>query len=238
MRKWSMLLLSALLFARPAGAQVFAVISGTVTDTAGHPIEGVTVSLERSRDSWVRRNITDAKGRYVLVGVPTDSAFDLVARRLGYGNVVRPNTRGRADHALVIDFTMAGKPVELDPLTVRAHKRIFKRQLATVTAEEIRGKSYIVTAADVFRILRPYAFRVRREECAAHRWKVFVDSVRMDFPFGNILTRVKAREIESIEIHPCTDRWLPIRYWNSIWITTHRAHWLARRGPAGISGAN
>ena len=270
MRTPWLLVIPALLWPRPSAAQGTPVISGTVTDIAGNPIEGVTVSLERSRESWVLRNITDARGHFVLVGVPTEGAYDLVARRLGYYDFRRPNTKGKAGHALIVNFTMFVNPVALEPVTVKVRRRLFRKQLATVTADEFRGRGYIVTAADIFRILRPSAFKVRKEECGNYPWKVFVDSARMDFfsdeaPFQalpgylshvggihggpggllgdapkailEILRRIRTHEIHSVEIHPCTDRWLPIRYWNSIWITTKRAYWLARKGPAGISGA-
>ena len=272
MRKSWWLLIPALLCPRPSAAQGTPVISGTITDTAGKPVEGVTVSLERSPDSWVRRNITDAKGHYVLVGVPTEGGYDLVARRLGYHDFRRPDTKGKAGHALIVNFTMFVNPVALDPVTVKAGRRVFRKQLAPVAAAEFRETSYIVTAFDIFRILRPYAFRVRKQECANYPWKIFVDSAQMDFSFGGssagipaipdflrgarvatgapgfpldvppaiakVLRGIRAHEIELVEIHPCTHHWLPVRHWNSVWITTKRAYWLARKGPGGISGAN
>ena len=301
MRRSWLLIVAVLLFPRPSAAQVSAVISGTVTDTAGRPIEGVTVSLERSLHFWRLRDITDDKGHYVLVGVPTDTSYNLVARRLGYREFTRPKTRGEAGHALIVNFTMFGrsaeldtttvfeksaeldttamsersaaldttamsdKPLELEPITVTGRRRLFAKQLSTVTEEEIRGKGYLVTAWDVLRLRRPSAFTVQPESCRAHPWKLFVDSARMDFFFDQvsstdiprylvgvggievgwdvpgpglpavrqILGRLPSHEIESIELQPCTDRWRPKRYWNSIWVTTKRAYWLARKGPLG-----
>ena len=124
MRTPWLLVIPALLWPRPSAAQGTPVISGTVTDIAGNPIEGVTVSLERSRESWVLRNITDARGHFVLVGVPTEGAYDLVARRLGYYDFRRPNTKGKAGHALIVNFTMFVNPVALEPVTVKVRRRL------------------------------------------------------------------------------------------------------------------
>ena len=254
MRASLCLIVPALLLPHLSAAQGTPVISGTVTDTVGNPVEGVTVSLERSRDSWILRNITDAKGHYVLVGAPTDTAYNLVARRIGYRQVTRPNTKGKAGYALIVNITMIATPVTLDPLTVTVRKRRFAKQLATLTDEEMGNWSDLVTAADAIRMLRPFALKVRASECSEEwgwKWKVFVDSAQMDFSFDSVSTgriplhlqnltgvtsawqvleRVKRRDIESIDIRPCTDRDLPYRYRHSIWITTKRAYWLARKG--------
>ena len=186
------------------------------------------------------------------MGAPTDTAYNLVARRIGYREVTRPNTKGKAGYALIVNITMIGQPVALDPLTVKVRKRMFAKQLATLTDEEMGDWKDIVTAADAIRIFRPFALGLRTQECEqfGYRWKVFVDSAQLDFsvdsfpqkelplwmqkvsglgPAWSVLRRVKRREIESIEIRPCTDRGLPLRHRHSIWITTKRAYWLARK---------
>ena len=225
MRRFWLLILAALLFPRPSTAQT-PVIAGTVRDIVGNPIEGVTVSLERSRDSWLLRNITDETGHYVLVGVPTDKTYRLVARLFGYQEFIRPNTKGTEGHALIVDFAMfkqsveldsttvfgVGKPVDLEPIVVKMKRRLFAKQLATLTDAEIGDGGWIVTAADALTFLRPFAFIVREFSCEPHEWKVFVDSARMDFFYDET---------------PVSE--LPIRYWNSVWVTTKRAYWLARK---------
>jgi predicted small lipoprotein YifL len=78
------------------------VVSGTVTDGTGKPIEGVRVFVEGS-ETMVR---TDARGRYALAGVPEEGAliYKMAGFRLG---------------AIPIDTEMV-KEVALEPFAVRA----------------------------------------------------------------------------------------------------------------------
>jgi hypothetical protein len=78
------------------------VVSGTVTDGAGKPIEGVRVFVDGS-DTMVR---TDARGRYRLAGVPEEGS--MVYKMPGFRLGVIP-----------IDAEMA-KDVALEPFAVRA----------------------------------------------------------------------------------------------------------------------
>jgi predicted small lipoprotein YifL len=78
------------------------VVSGTVTDDTGKPIENVRVFVDGS-DTLVR---TDARGRYALGGVPEEGS--LIYKMPGYRLGVIP-----------IDAEMA-KDVALEPFAVRA----------------------------------------------------------------------------------------------------------------------
>ncbi len=115
MRLGQALLLVLLWTTRAAAQTPTAEVAGTVIDAdSGRPVSGVLVTLPELE----RGAITDALGHYALGGVPTGPRH-LVAQSIGYEpcrlHALVPRT-GR----LVIDISLAPRPIPLAPLTVHA----------------------------------------------------------------------------------------------------------------------
>jgi iron complex outermembrane receptor protein len=95
-----------------AGAIAADTISGRVTDSAGHPIAGVDVSLaELSRQST-----SDADGRFAFAEV-APATYTLVLRHPGYAPVVR---RVVVRGATVVEVALRRSIVQLEAVTVTA----------------------------------------------------------------------------------------------------------------------
>ncbi len=72
------------------------VVSGTVTDGSGQPLSGVRVFVDGTADSPVVR--TDARGAYVLPGVPEGAT--LIYKRAGFRLAQLPAAKVRGDVAM------------------------------------------------------------------------------------------------------------------------------------------
>ncbi len=71
-------------FASTAGAQVTTGnISGRVTDESGKPIEGAQVQVKNVQTNLVRARLTNADGRYVILGLEVGSGYSVTVRRIG-----------------------------------------------------------------------------------------------------------------------------------------------------------
>jgi hypothetical protein len=118
------LLLAPLLLTIPVILQAQAqastgVIRGTVTDSAGRPLNDATVTL-RHRDTNAERTLTtNASGVYVAtllrVGV-----YDLRARALGFREARRDSVQVRLGETVERSFALAPQVVQLEELTVAA----------------------------------------------------------------------------------------------------------------------
>ena len=126
------LILALALAALPAAAQTSTTLVGTVTDTDGETLPGVSVYLSGT----TRGVVTDTNGRFRLAGV-TPGAYRLVASLVGF-TAGTQNIRvgvGQAE-AGPFDFRLAAVSLGEAVVVARGDER-FRRRLATFTRELI-----------------------------------------------------------------------------------------------------
>jgi hypothetical protein len=82
------LLLFATLCARPAGAQITGTIGGTVLDTSGGVVVGVSVTVRNDATGLVRTATTGGAGRFAIVALPPGT-YELHAAIAGFTSYVR-----------------------------------------------------------------------------------------------------------------------------------------------------
>ncbi|HEV7366665.1 MAG TPA: carboxypeptidase regulatory-like domain-containing protein, partial [Gemmatimonadales bacterium] len=118
------LLLGSLFLTIPAILQAQAqastgVIRGTVTDSAGRPLNDATVTLRNRETNAERTLTTNASGVYVatLLRVGT---YDLKARALGFREARQDSVQVRLGEAAERSFALAPQVVQLEELTVAA----------------------------------------------------------------------------------------------------------------------
>jgi len=93
MGRFPVLLISAALMCSAAAAAQQSLsphtLIGTVTDSSGHPLPGVTVDLSRPADAnTVRTVVTDGNGRYRIEKV-LPGAYVVAFRLAGFGSAIR-----------------------------------------------------------------------------------------------------------------------------------------------------
>lgn len=91
-------------------------VSGTVTDGEGSPLPGVTVESRNVETGLVVSAVTDDKGLYRLLNLPT-GVYTLLASLDGFATLEQPNVRLLIGSAPTINFTMQPAQVA-DTITV------------------------------------------------------------------------------------------------------------------------
>jgi outer membrane receptor protein involved in Fe transport len=115
-------------------------LTGTVTDAGtGQPLEGVQVFVQGTGYG----NITNASGRYFILGVPPGT-YTVAARRIGYQTLEQTNVQVLIDVTRTVNFQMQTATAILGPVTVRAEAAplIEPGQTASsipITAEQIQA---------------------------------------------------------------------------------------------------
>jgi outer membrane receptor protein involved in Fe transport len=113
----------------PSAAEVV----GTVVETgSGAPIADVTVVVEGSRMGA----LTDAQGRYRIVGVPL-GAHVLVARRVGLATARQPVSMAAA--TVVVDFALSEAPALIAPVVVSATREAQERGATSSRIDVLSG---------------------------------------------------------------------------------------------------
>lgn len=126
-----LLLWACLAVADPAAAQrVTTAVSGTVASDTGAGLEGVRVTVLNRETGLRRTGTTDADGRYLIVGLPVDEAYDIQAERPGFATVVREDVVLPADQPLAIDFSLSVAVAEV--IVVRAGELSVDTERSTV----------------------------------------------------------------------------------------------------------
>jgi iron complex outermembrane receptor protein len=101
---------TALRAATPADRQGQGVLSGTVTDTTGAPLEGARVLVSELD----RAVVTDAQGRFRIPEM-TDGRYTLEVRRQGYeSKMVRVDVPASDE----VTLSLRESPIPIDPITV------------------------------------------------------------------------------------------------------------------------
>jgi hypothetical protein len=131
----ALLFLSALASA-PAGAQtVTGEIRGTVRDSSGGVLPGVTVTATNTRTGLTRTDTTNSAGTYVLPNLPI-GAYTVAAELQSFRKAEKTGFELVADGRITADFTMA-----IGALT------------ETVTVEAVRGDTVNRTSGEVARVV-------------------------------------------------------------------------------------
>lgn len=94
-------------------------ISGTVRDSNGDPIPGVTVEARNEETGLTVSDVTKADGMYRLLNLPT-GRYTLTASLSGMGTVSRPGTRLVLGSTPSVDFTLTAAVAETITVTAAA----------------------------------------------------------------------------------------------------------------------
>ena len=137
-------LAAAVLTVLPASAQTTTTLVGTVTDTAGETLPGVSVYLSGT----TRGVVTDDAGRFRLAGV-SPGAYRLVASLVGF-TAETQSVRVNVGQAEAGPFAFRLAPVDLGEVVVEARgDERFRRRLQTFTrvlvgeSENARGTTIV-----------------------------------------------------------------------------------------------
>ncbi|PYQ24736.1 MAG: TonB-dependent receptor, partial [Acidobacteria bacterium] len=97
-------------------------ISGTVADSSGAVLPGVTVSVSQQGTGLNRTTTTDGSGAYVFVSLPVGT-YDVSAELSGFKKAVKTGYVLVADGRLTADFALAvGGITEVVEVTVAGEK--------------------------------------------------------------------------------------------------------------------
>ena len=130
------LLFTTALAGTPAFAQtVTGEIRGTVRDSSGGVLPGVTVTVTNTQTGLTRTDATSPEGTYVFPSLPL-GAYTVTAELEGFRKAERTGFQLTADGRITADFTMA-----IGALT------------ETVTVEAIRGDTVNRTSGEVSRVV-------------------------------------------------------------------------------------
>lgn len=97
-------------------------LTGRVTDLAGHPIADAQVGATSLGSGRTRSQTTDQDGRYRIYFPETAPKYTLSAKRIGFSPVQRTITRRTAaPEKMTIDLQFGGTPVALSVVEVNGH---------------------------------------------------------------------------------------------------------------------
>src|SRR5207302_10580395 len=105
-------------------------ISGTVVDSSGLPVPGVTVTLTNRATNVARIVQTNEVGLYVISAIPP-GAYDLKAELTGFRTVERQGLVVQVGSANRIAFTMDVGELS-EALTVVAHSPLIQTENAAI----------------------------------------------------------------------------------------------------------
>ncbi len=140
----------------PAQPPVPAVVHVRVLDPRGAPIEGVTLTILRSRIQAMFTGLTNAAGQYTFTFVPDSAHYELVARKIGYVQTARLVPAGAGD-TVSLGLSMiaaAALPRTLDTVRTRANANAVESYFIDSTAIAASRRS-LLSAFDVALKLRP-----------------------------------------------------------------------------------
>ena len=142
MRVFILLLLSITAFVPSAAAQTAATISGSVHDTTGAVLPGVTVTARSGLTGLTRTAVTGPEGRYVLAQLPP-GLYEIRAEVSGFKPHVRPEINLTVAQSLTLNLTLqVGEVTLVDVVTAEIPA------INTATSE----LSYLVTSQQIEQI--------------------------------------------------------------------------------------
>src|SRR5688572_690535 len=139
MRMFIGILAIALLFARPSSAQQFTtgVIQGTVTDTTGESLPGVTVEARHTETNQTRSLFTGNDGRYVFLQLPPGT-YRLAFSLPGFATYVQEGVVLTVGQSITLPLQMKVGGVA-ETVTVRTSPRVIEstRTSSATTLNEL-----------------------------------------------------------------------------------------------------
>ena len=95
-------------------------IAGTVRDSIGGPLDRVAVEARHGQTGYVARAVTNAAGRYALLGLPLGGPYAVQARRVGQRAETRSGIALTIGARPTVDFVLRPAAVRLAEVAVRA----------------------------------------------------------------------------------------------------------------------
>ncbi len=127
-----------------ARAAAPAVLVGTVTDAGtGRPLTGAVVTINGTS----LRIVSDARGRFVLFGVPTGTQA-LQVEMLGYQERIAP-VEPQAGRTLEVTVPISTKPIELPALEVTVRSDLLDRVGYFMRKDEASGRAVFVDRKEI-----------------------------------------------------------------------------------------
>jgi hypothetical protein len=96
----------------PAAAQTSATVTGTVSDTSGGALPGVTLTLRNTGTGLARTAVSESEGRFVFAGIPAGTN-DLRGELSGFRPAVRPGLTVTVAQSLALAMVMEVGGVEV-----------------------------------------------------------------------------------------------------------------------------
>jgi Carboxypeptidase regulatory-like domain len=94
-----------LLFAASAGAQVSAVLSGTVTDQSGAVLSGSSVAAKNVDIGTIRKTVTGGEGHYQFFSLPVGQ-YEIRSGKAGFAEVVRTGVHLVVGQSATVDMEL------------------------------------------------------------------------------------------------------------------------------------
>jgi outer membrane receptor protein involved in Fe transport len=101
-------------------------LSGRVLDAKKQPLVGANVAIPAARTGAV----TDAEGRYAIIGVPAGT-YEVKVNLLGYGPVAVTDVRINADNTTPLDVQLAEAPLLMKEVVVSAQRPVVDLKLTS-----------------------------------------------------------------------------------------------------------
>jgi outer membrane receptor protein involved in Fe transport len=95
-------------------------VNGFVTDSAGNPLEGATISITNTTTGFATRTISRDAGRYNLPALEVGGPYTLEARRIGYSPATRTNIYVQLSQANRVDIRLQPQATRISELEIRA----------------------------------------------------------------------------------------------------------------------
>ncbi len=113
-------------------------LSGRVLDPKKQPLTGANLAIPAARLGAV----TDADGRYVIIGIPAGT-YEVKVNLLGYGPVAVQDVHVSADNTTALDVTLTEAPLLMKEVVVSARRPVVDLKLtstiATVSREDLKS---------------------------------------------------------------------------------------------------
>lgn len=186
------------------------VLRVTVIDSAGIPSSGAEVTVTRGLRDTVAHARADEAGRRFFKLSSDTSAFQVVARKIGFARADRFFRAGSGDTVL-IELRLGRWTTPLPTVHVTEGAALAAHY---INADEIERESRdrtIYDAMDILRKLRPYMLR-DPDRCPRDRLQnIWVNGRRVSLgrSIGEVLKEIRAEHVSEIRDANCWDRSMP-----------------------------
>ena len=102
-------------------------ITGEVTNEAGSPMAGVQVVIVNQQTGFQSGALTQANGRYLVVGLRAGGPYRIEARMIGYGLEAMDDVVLEAGGTFQANFTLGTEVIALDALEVFSTRAIERK---------------------------------------------------------------------------------------------------------------